>query len=243
MHQAPLKLEIDSSNFQRSTRHKSVNSKRWQWFMQVISAPLVWIWRHCLYHWQYLHVQAKGIPQITWILNSFVTKQRNTEHLHVIPYNGIFSRFCLKIWGLFFADFNFRGQQCPRKIILILFRENRRVGGGGTTRLSLDRSTVRKENLQTKYLKHNEIEDTCSLTDKQTKPTYLHSDGWIKWLSRRKQWNVCLACLLRCVIWHFFAIKQLVVNINANILFNKETKTITCMSKQQQKKFNQRDTE
>ena len=68
MHQAPLKLEIDSSNFQRSTRHKSVNSKRWQWFMQVISAPLVWIWRHCQYHWQYLHVQAKGILQSTWIL-------------------------------------------------------------------------------------------------------------------------------------------------------------------------------
>ena len=80
------------------------------------------------------------------------------------------------MWGLFFADFNFRGRQCPRKIISILFRENRRVGGG-TTRLSLDRSTVRKENLQPKYLRRNGIKDTCSLTDKQTKTTYLHSDG------------------------------------------------------------------
>ena len=64
-----------------------------------------------------------------------------------------FSRFCLKTWGLFFADFNFRGRQRPRKIISILFRENSRVGG--TTRLSLYRTTVRKEN-QPKYLKHNE---------------------------------------------------------------------------------------
>ena len=85
-----------------------------------------------------------------------------------------FRGFVSKTWGLFFADFNFRGRQCPRKIISILFRENRRVGG--TIRSSLDRSTVRKE----KYLERNGIEDTYSLTDKQTKRTYLHSDVCIK---------------------------------------------------------------
>ena len=112
-----------------------------------------------------------------------------------------FRGFVSKTWGLFFADFNFRGRQCQRKLILILFRKNRRVDG--TTRLSLDWSIVRKENLRPKYLKRNGIKDTCSLTDKQTKRTYLHSDGWIKWLFRTKQWNVCLACLLLCVIRHF----------------------------------------
>ena len=150
----------------------------------------------------------------------------------------------------FFADFNFRGRQCPRKIISILFHKIRRVGG--TTRLPLNRSTVRKENLRLKYLKCTGIKDTCSQTDKQTKIIYLHSDGWIKWLFRTKQWNVCLACLL-LELWKLchmtlFAIKQLVVysecNINdANILFNKETKQLHVYHIQQQKKINQRDTE
>ena len=149
-----------------------------------------------------------------------------------------FRGFVSKTWGLIFADFNFRGRQLPRKrkIILILFGENHRVGG--TARISLDRSTVRKENLRPKYLKLKWIKDTCILTGKQAKRTYLHSDGWIKWLFRTKQWNVCLACLL-LELWKLchttlFAIKQLVMysecNRNANILFNKETKTITCVS-------------
>ena len=136
-----------------------------------------------------------------------------------------FSRFRLKNMEIIFADFNFRGQQRPRKIISILPCENCRVGG--TTRHSLDRSTGRKENLRPKYLKHKKMKDTCSLTDKQTKRAYLHSDGWIKWLFRTKQWNVCLACLL-LELWKLchttlFAIKLFVVcsecNINANILF------------------------
>ena len=111
---------------------------------------------------------------------------------------------------------------------LVLFRENHRVGG--TTWLSLDRSTVWEENLRPKYLKRKGIKDTCSLTDKQTKIIYSHSYDWIKWLFRTKQWNVCLACLL-LELWKLcyttlFATKQLVVysecNINANILFNKD---------------------
>ena len=77
-----------------------------------------------------------------------------------------FSRFCLKNMAIF-ADFNFRDRQRPRKIISILFRENH--GGGGITRLSLDRSTMRKENLRPKYLKRMGIKDTCHLTDKKKK--------------------------------------------------------------------------
>ena len=61
---------------------------------------------------------------------------------YLIPYNGIFSRHQIfavlsrKHGDYFFADFNFRGQQRPRKIISILFWKYRRVGG--ITRLSLD---------------------------------------------------------------------------------------------------------
>ena len=123
-----------------------------------------------------------------------------------------FRGFVSKTSVLIFADFNFRGRQRPRKrkMISILFRENHRVGG--TARISLDRSTVWKENLRPKYLKCNGIKDTCILTDKQAKRTYLHSDGWIKWLFGTKQWNVCLACLL-LELWKFchttlFAIKK-----------------------------------
>ena len=93
----------------------------------------------------------------------------------------------------------------------------------------LDRSTLRKENFRPKYLKRNGINDICtgSLTDKQTKRTYLHSDGW---MFRTKQWNVCLVTLCLTTL---FAIKQHMVYseciINANILFSKETKTITYM--------------
>ena len=88
---------------------------------------------------------------------------------------GYFCGFVSKTLGLIFADFNVHGRQRPRKIISILFRENHRVGG--TTPISLDRSTMRKENLRPKYLKRKGIKDTCILTDKQAKRTYLHSDG------------------------------------------------------------------
>ena len=77
-----------------------------------------------------------------------------------------FSQFCLKNMAIiFFADFNFRGRQRPRKIISILFRETHI----GITQLSLDRSTVRKENLRPKYLKRKGIKDTCSLADTKNK--------------------------------------------------------------------------
>ena len=64
-----------------------------------------------------------------------------------------FSRFGLKNMGIIFVDFNFRGKQHPQKMISIFVRENRRVVD--TTRLSRYRTTVRKENLQPKYLKRN----------------------------------------------------------------------------------------
>ena len=58
----------------------------------------------------------------------------------------IFAVLSKKTWGLFFADFNFRGSRRPRKIISILFREIRRVGC--SARLSLYKTNVRKENLR-----------------------------------------------------------------------------------------------
>ena len=73
-----------------------------------------------------------------------------------------FPRFCLKNMAIIF-----RGRQRPQKIFSVLFRENNR--GGDITRLSLDRSTVRKENLQPKYLKRKGIKDTCSLADTKNK--------------------------------------------------------------------------
>ena len=143
---------------------------------------------------------------------------------------------------VFCADFNFRGLWT---IILILFRENRRVYG--TTRLSLNRSTVQKENLWPKYLKCNGIKDTCSLTDKQTKRTYLQIRRLNKMTVQNKTME-SLSCLL-FPLCHttLFAIKLFVVysecNIIANIIFNKETKQVRVCQIQQQKKINQRDTE
>ena len=86
-----------------------------------------------------------------------------------------FRCFVSKTWGLFFSAFNFCSHQHPQKIISILSHENSRVGG--TTRLSPDRSTVWIENIWPKYLKCKRIKDSCSLRHKQTKRTYLHSDG------------------------------------------------------------------
>ena len=205
-----------------------------------------WWWRRMTMTEAYLSYKLTK-----WAFGSGELKRGITQHWQVLrkrkkiwvrlPYNGIFSRrqiFAVlsKTWGFFFADFKFRGGQHPWKTILILFRENR--GGGGITWFSLDRQTVWEENLRPKYLKRMEIKDICNLTDKKqkknkkTKRTYLHTDGWIKLLFRAKQclilelWKLCHTTL--------FAIKQLVAysecNIIANILFNKETKTITCIS-------------
>ena len=69
------------------------------------------------------------------------------------------SSFCgcvLKTGGLCFADFNFWDLQHPLKIIPILFRENLTLGG--TTRLSLDRSTVRGENLMPEAAKFPQMQ-------------------------------------------------------------------------------------
>ena len=89
----------------------------------------------------------------------------------LIPYNGIFShRQIFAVLSQKHSDYFSRilifAVGNIRKIVIsILFRENR--GGGGITQLSLDRPTVRKENLQPKYLKRKGIKDTCSLTYKK----------------------------------------------------------------------------
>ena len=93
------------------------------------------------------------------------------NYMLLIPYNGIFSRrqifavLSQKHSDYFSRILIFAVGNVRKKIISILFRENR--GGGGITPLSLDRPTVRKENLRPKYLKRKGIKDTCSLTYKK----------------------------------------------------------------------------
>ena len=97
------------------------------------------------------------------------------------------------------------------------------------------------------------IKDMCSLTDKQTKRTCLHSDGWKHDCSEQnKEKSVQNACLLlelwKLSLTTLFAIKQLVVYSECNILNEtfysvKELKQLHVCQIQQQKKINQRDTE
>ena len=123
---------------------------------------------------------------------------------HIMGYFRIskFSWFCLKkkTWSWFFADFNFHVWQHLWKIILIHVRINCWVGG--KSRLSLDRSTVRKENLRPKCLKARN-----KIYLKQTKITYFHSDGRKKWLSEQNnEISVLLDCDSNpesCFVWHF----------------------------------------
>ena len=137
-------------------------------------------------------------------------------------------------------DFNFCSWQHPRKTILILFCENRRVGG--TTRLFLDISTVRKENLRPKYLKPKGIKGTCSLTDKQRNKNNIFTFRWLNKMTVQNKTMKCLSCLLvmLCHTTLFFMVYS-ECNINTNILFNKEMKTVTCMLNTTIKKINQHD--
>ena len=139
-------------------------------------------------------------------------------------------------------DFNFRSRQCPRKLISIFVCENRRADGG-TTRLSLNRSNVRKKSLAKVSETQQNERYMQSDRQKKNKKNIFTFRRLNKILFQNKTMK-CVSCLL-VTLCHttLFAIKQLEVNINANILFSKETKIITRMSKQKQKKINQRDTE
>ena len=110
-----------------------------------------------------------------------------------IPYNGIFSR---------------------RQIFAVLFKKHGDYFSGilifavGNVRKKWFRFFSAKIIEWMAQLDFPTIDQLCGKkisgqSIKQTKRTYLHSDGWIKWMFRTKQWNVCLACLLRCVIRHF----------------------------------------
>ena len=79
-----------------------------------------------------------------------------------VPYNGIFSR--RQIFAVLSKK---HGDYFSR----LATSAKNNFYSFGTTRLSLDRSTVRKENLRPKYLKRKGIKHTCSLIDKQTKIT------------------------------------------------------------------------
>ena len=103
-----------------------------------------------------------------WFLLLFYIKYHIMEYFRVAK----FSQFCLKKHGAYFSRILiFRGWQRPRKIILIRVRKNCWVGG--KTRLSLDRSTVRK-----KVSDQSVWNASNQRYLKQTKRTYFHSDGW-----------------------------------------------------------------
>ena len=131
-----------------------------------------------------------------------------------------FSRFCLKRMGIFFAAFNFRGRQRPRKIILILFRDNSR---GKLDFPSIEQLCGKKVSSQSIW---NATNKRYLPSDRQTNKMniYLHSNGWIKWLFRTKQWNICLGCLLRCAL---FAIK-LICNNDYGVNIGQVTSSRLC---------------
>ena len=72
-------------------------------------------------------------------------------------------------------------------------------------------------------------------SDRQTNKKNIFTFRRLNKMAVQNKTMKCLSCLL-VTLCHatLFAIKQLVVysecNTNANILFNKKTKTITCMS-------------
>ena len=143
--------------------------------------------------------------------------------------------FVSKTWGLIFADFNFLGQQCPWKIMLVLFCEKRRVDG---TTLTFPRQINCAERISGQSI-WNRGNKRYLPSDRQRNKKNIFTFRRLNKMTVQNKTMKCLSCLL--VTWTqklchtiHFAIKQLVVyyecNINANILFNKETKTITCMS-------------
>ena len=81
-------------------------------------------------------------------------------HYRIMGYFRVakFLLFCLKNMAIIFRRFQFSRSATSAKNYFDFFRENH--GGGGITRLSLDRSTMRKENLWPKYLKRMGIKDT-----------------------------------------------------------------------------------
>ena len=102
-----------------------------------------------------------------------------------------FADLSKKKWDYFFADFNFCSRQHPWKITSILFRENHRVRG--TTRLSLDISIVRKENLRPKYLKWY-LQSERQLNKK--KHIYIQTAEENDCSEQNNEMSVLLACYL-----------------------------------------------
>ena len=89
---------------------------------------------------------------------------------------------------------------------------------------------MRKENLRPKYLKRKGIKDTCSLADtknKQKEHIYIPTVEQNYCSEHNNEMSVLYLNSESCVIRPVFAIKLLMVysecNINANILFTKET--------------------
>ena len=119
---------------------------------------------HLLFHYDENNV-TDYFTFTTFLSVAFSLRDPGTR----IPYNGIFLR--RQIFAVLSQK---HGDYFSRILIFAVgnVRENnfnsfprKSYRGGGITQLSLDRSTVRKENLWPKYLKRKGIKDTCSLAD------------------------------------------------------------------------------
>ena len=131
--------------------------------------------------------------------------------VHQVPYNGIFSRHKISAFfffsqkcGIMFRVFLiFFGWLCSRKRIKIM-----RVGG--TTRLSLNRSTVRKENLWPKYL--TERNKRYLQSDRHTNKKNIFTFRLLNKMTVQNKTMKCLSCLF-VMLCHttLFAIKNLCI--------------------------------
>ena len=109
---------------------------------------------------------------------------------HIMGYFRVakFLRFCLKTWGLFFADFTFCGLQRLQKIISI------RVGG--TTRLSLAISTVLKERKSPAKVSETQGTKRYLQSDRHTNKKNIFTFRPLNEMSVQNKTMKCLSCLL-----------------------------------------------
>ena len=111
--------------------------------------------------------------------------------VYEVPYNGIFSR--RQIFAVLSKKYGDYFSRILIFIISILFRENRRVGG--TTRLSLYRTTVRKENLRPKVSETQRIKRYLQ-SDRQTNKNNIFTFRRLKTMTVQNKTMKCLSCLL-----------------------------------------------
>ena len=116
----------------------------------------------------------ESIQPIDWKMCCRQWKLQNTAQYRIMEYFRVakFSRFCLKTWRLFFADFNYQ--------------------------FSLDKSKVRKENLWPKYLEQNGIKDYLQ-SDRQTNKNNILTFRRLNTMTVQYKTMKCLV-LLACYV-------------------------------------------